>query len=122
MAPSSRTPKGSPNRCPVCGNLLRIEPSQPPGDAPCPTCGHLLWFLREEVSPSERWPAADAQTLRDQLDHVLSMLTAVQRQIIELRLHGRSNEEIAAQLGVYDRTIRRALSFVRALVQGGQAP
>jgi acyl carrier protein len=22
-----------------------VEPSQPPGDAPCPRCGTLLWFL-----------------------------------------------------------------------------
>jgi acyl carrier protein len=41
---SSRTPEGSPNRCPICGNLVRIEPSLF-GEAPCPCCGHLLWFL-----------------------------------------------------------------------------
>jgi acyl carrier protein len=23
-----------------------MEPSQPPGDAPCPQCGTLLWFLK----------------------------------------------------------------------------
>jgi hypothetical protein len=28
----------------VCGNFVRLEPSRPPGDAPCPSCGHLLWF------------------------------------------------------------------------------
>jgi len=44
MKPSSRTPEGEPNRCPVCGHEVRIEPSYPPGDAPCPCCGHLLWF------------------------------------------------------------------------------
>lgn len=44
MEPSSRTPEGEPNRCPVCGKRLRIEPSRPPGDAPCPHCGHLIWF------------------------------------------------------------------------------
>lgn len=44
MKPSSRTPEGHSNHCPVCGKNLRIEPSQPPGDAPCPHCGHLLWF------------------------------------------------------------------------------
>ena len=44
MEPSTRTPEGEPNRCPVCGKDLRIEPSRPPGDAPCPHCGHLLWF------------------------------------------------------------------------------
>jgi hypothetical protein len=44
MRPSSRTPEGEPNRCPVCGNRLCLEPSVPPGDAPCPFCGVLLWF------------------------------------------------------------------------------
>ena len=44
MEPSTRTPEGEPNRCPVCGKPLQIEPSRPPGDAPCPHCGYLLWF------------------------------------------------------------------------------
>jgi acyl carrier protein len=42
---SSRTPEGSPNDCPVCGAFVHIEPSRPPGDAPCPSCGTLLWFV-----------------------------------------------------------------------------
>jgi acyl carrier protein len=29
----------------VCRNKVRIEPSRPFGDAPCPACGSLLWFL-----------------------------------------------------------------------------
>jgi hypothetical protein len=41
---SSRTPEGWPKHCPVCGRDIRIEPSTPPGDAPCPNCGLLLWF------------------------------------------------------------------------------
>lgn len=48
MVISSRTPEGSPNLCPVCGVDIRIEPSTPPGDAPCPACGHLLWFTWED--------------------------------------------------------------------------
>ncbi len=46
---SSRTPEGLPNRCPICGNELRIEPSEPLNDAPCPHCGQLLWFVRSEA-------------------------------------------------------------------------
>ena len=41
---STRTPEGMPNRCPICGNDVAIVPSIPPGDAPCPHCGSLLWF------------------------------------------------------------------------------
>ena len=45
MRISSRTPEGVPNRCPVCRGDIRIEPSLPFGDAPCPKCGCLLWFI-----------------------------------------------------------------------------
>ena len=47
MTIASRTPEGRPNHCPVCGHDLKLEPSDPPGDAPCPRCGHLVWFSRE---------------------------------------------------------------------------
>ena len=42
---SSRTPEGEWNHCPVCRNQVRVEPSRPFGDATCPACGSLLWFL-----------------------------------------------------------------------------
>ncbi len=45
MTISSRTPEGSPGKCPICDNDICIEPSLPYGDAPCPNCGALLWFL-----------------------------------------------------------------------------
>jgi hypothetical protein len=53
MKPSSRTPEGEPNCCPICGNKLRLEPSDPPGDAPCPFCGCLLWFRAVAGSGSD---------------------------------------------------------------------
>jgi PTS system nitrogen regulatory IIA component len=43
MNPSTRTPEGEPNRCPICGKSVVIEPSAP-RDAPCSHCGALLWF------------------------------------------------------------------------------
>ena len=60
MVISSRTPEGVPNRCPICGNSVRTEPSNPFSDAPCNHCGHLLWFasLRSElpiVQPPRNW-------------------------------------------------------------------
>src|SRR5579864_6191239 len=45
MEISSRTPEGIPNRCPVCRNEVKVDPSTPTGDAPCPHCGTLLWFV-----------------------------------------------------------------------------
>jgi serine/threonine protein kinase len=50
MTISSRTPEGLPNRCPVCGADVRVEPSNLAGDAPCPQCGHLLWFVNQRFS------------------------------------------------------------------------
>jgi len=47
MAVSSRTPEGQPNQCPICDSIFRIEPSSPFGDAPCPSCGTLLWFAKQ---------------------------------------------------------------------------
>src|SRR5262245_3516411 len=44
MPPSDRTPEGEPNRCPVCGHAVLLEPSLTSGDATCPNCGLLLWF------------------------------------------------------------------------------
>ena len=44
MVISSRTPEGLPNYCPVCDAHFLLEPSDPAGDAPCPNCGHLVWF------------------------------------------------------------------------------
>ncbi len=58
MVISSRTPEGTPNHCPVCGNDLRLEPSLPTLDAPCPHCGHLLWFRSDRASVMEQ-KAAD---------------------------------------------------------------
>ena len=46
MTVSSRTPEGQPNHCPICDSRIIIEPSQPFGEAPCPSCGQLLWFTR----------------------------------------------------------------------------
>ena len=44
MTVSSRTPEGYPADCPLCGAATNLEFSDPAGDAPCPSCGHLLWM------------------------------------------------------------------------------
>jgi hypothetical protein len=65
MQPSSRTPEGEPSFCPVCGKDVCIEPTRPPGDAPCPHCGTLLWF-----------PGQPAPQLTTAWDYGLQMLKA----------------------------------------------
>ena len=54
MTVSSRTPEGLPHRCPVCGKVAAIEPSSPGGDSTCPSCGHLLWWLRDQFASKLR--------------------------------------------------------------------
>jgi hypothetical protein len=48
MGISSRTPEGEPQHCPVCHQEIVIDPSQPLGDAPCPHCGCLLYFVSDD--------------------------------------------------------------------------
>ncbi|MFL5340777.1 MAG: phosphopantetheine-binding protein [Gemmataceae bacterium] len=49
MIISSRTPEGSPERCPVCGKLDRLERSDPTGEFICPSCGSLFVRLRDRL-------------------------------------------------------------------------
>jgi RNA polymerase sigma-70 factor (ECF subfamily) len=74
-------------------------------------------LLDREPTPLE------AVTFLDQLEHFLGRLRPQERQIIEMRLQGCSNDEIAEKLGIYDRKIRRAIEHVRVLAeQEGLSP
>jgi anti-anti-sigma factor len=68
MVISSRTPEGQPNHCPVCKSELRIEPSDPAGDAPCPRCGHLLWFTWEDLGTEQLFKPTDRVLSPESLD------------------------------------------------------
>jgi acyl carrier protein len=50
MAVFSRTPEGTPHRCPVCGKESFVESSIPTGDSCCPSCGQLLWWFRDRLA------------------------------------------------------------------------
>jgi acyl carrier protein len=72
---SSRTPEGVPNRCPICDSSLCIEPSQPACDAPCPSCGTLLWF----ASPSGL--VYESKTVAPILDRICECLGVSKEQV-----------------------------------------
>jgi RNA polymerase sigma-70 factor (ECF subfamily) len=58
----------------------------------------------------DRGPTPEAEvTYLDQLDHLLAQLKPEERTILEMRLQGYKAEEIAKQLNVSDRTVRRIL-------------
>ena len=53
----------------------------------------------------------------DQLEHLLARLCPRDRRLLQLRLQGYRNEEIARELGTSDRHVRRVLKRIRALVE-----
>lgn len=63
----------------------------------------------------DRGPAAeDLVAFRDQLEHVLATLDDEERRVLELRLGGASEEEVAAAAGCSERTVRRILRRLEA--------
>lgn len=55
----------------------------------------------------------EAARAADQLESLLSVLSADEREIVVQRLQGWTNSEIAEQLGVSEKTVRRALVRIR---------
>ena len=53
----------------------------------------------------------------DQLEHFLGQLVPQEREILEMRLQGFSNDEIAKKLGIYDRKIRRVIEHIRLIAE-----
>lgn len=67
-----------------------------------------------EGSPAEQ-QAADVE-IRDLLDRVCEMLDAQDRHIIQLRLQGYEQAEVAQRLGMSLRTIERRLQRIRSVL------
>jgi mannitol/fructose-specific phosphotransferase system IIA component (Ntr-type) len=92
MPPSSRTPDGEPNRCPVCSHDVVLEPSRPSGDATCPYCGQLLWFpvsagswglLRLRISdPGVRTNAQAIAVILDRLIETAGLAAELREEIL----------------------------------------
>jgi hypothetical protein len=102
---SSRTPEGDPNRCAVCGHRCRVEPSCLSPDAPCPSCGHLLWFPADTRKPARR--AAD-RPRRQQ-----NPPTVREPQVQAQRLVSRLIRRAEGRLGKPGAAVRAVLSEVR---------
>jgi RNA polymerase sigma-70 factor (ECF subfamily) len=66
----------------------------------------------------DKEPTAEAQVaFLDQLDRFLRKLKPQEREILEMRLQGHSNDEIAQKLNLYDRKIRRVIEHVRSIAE-----
>lgn len=71
MTISSRTPEGEGGSCPLCQARVVVEPSIFFGDATCPRCGQLLWFLQ---SPQESrfFAAEDSADVKDRITELIA--------------------------------------------------
>lgn len=75
-----------------------------------------------ELLDREPSPEATAAFI-DQFTNFMSRMKEDERQVLEMRMQGYSNEEISAKLGIYDRKIRRIIERVRGLAeQAGLSP
>ena len=60
-----------------------------------------------------------ANQFLDQVEHLVNRLSPNHREILELRMQGYKDVEIAKKLNVSDRTIRRAMEQVRHCAEQG---
>jgi RNA polymerase sigma-70 factor (ECF subfamily) len=59
----------------------------------------------------------EANQFVDELEHFLARLRPEDRQILQMRMHGYKDVEIAQRLGISDRKIRRLMERIRGLAQ-----
>ena len=77
MKTPSRTPEGESNQCPVCGKTVRLEPSSPANDAPCPYCGTLLWFDKANTEGEE--PPRDPDSIGRTKQQIRTLVREIAR-------------------------------------------
>ena len=68
---------------------------------------HMMSLLASEPTPE------DTVALYDQMDHFLGQLGTEDRLILQMRMEGYTNVEIAEKLDITDRKIRRLLERIR---------
>lgn len=110
---SGLLPDGFSGRCPICQAIVSAEPSEPAGDAPCPKCGHLIWWFKNKLSPlagrnvSSNLQKPDERYLRD--------LAAESLDVVELIMEIEDEFGITISDDDYDgfRTLGDVIRFLR---------
>jgi anti-anti-sigma factor len=112
MPISSRTPEGRPNCCPVYGATLKIEPSDPAGDAPCAQCGQLLWFDGETIGDLQIVKPSGILQNPDSFDSLVEE--------IELRRRTRVDRDLSQVPYISSAVLARLIDFKKkvALAKG----
>jgi hypothetical protein len=78
MTVSSRTPEGQPGTCPICSASVVVEPSILFGDATCPRCGQLLWFVQISEQ-SIFFPERSSMPSKDRVAEYIAVQLGVDR-------------------------------------------
>jgi acyl carrier protein len=78
MTISSRTPEGQPTSCPLCLANVIVEPSVFIGDATCPRCGQLLWFI-QTADTARLFDAEQSQERKDRILEIIANQLGVDR-------------------------------------------
>jgi acyl carrier protein len=81
MTISSRTPEGEPTTCPLCLADVIVEPTVLIGDATCPRCGQLLWFI-QAAGTTRLFDAQKSSPPRDRVIDVIAEQLGVDREKI----------------------------------------
>lgn len=72
------------------------------------------------VRAPARGESPDAEAaFRDQLGHLLAAMSDTERRVIDLRIAGRTQEEIANELGCTERTVRRTMRRLESRLTEG---
>lgn len=71
--------------------------------------------IPREVAASDPSPSQDAQA-RERLARILEGRTPVEAEVIQLRRQGLTFSEIAEQIGLHERTVRRIMEAIRRTV------
>ncbi|AGA31075.1 RNA polymerase sigma factor [Singulisphaera acidiphila] len=77
--------------------------------------------IPREVIASDPSPSQDAQA-RERLDQLLEGRSPREAEVIELRRQGLTFEEIAAQTGLHERTVRRVIETIRRRMDARKDP
>jgi acyl carrier protein len=78
MTISSRTPEGEPTSCPLCLANVIVEPSVFIGDATCPQCGQLLWFI-QTTDATRLFDAQESPDTKDRIVEIIANQLGVDR-------------------------------------------
>jgi acyl carrier protein len=116
MSVSSRTPEGYPSVCPLCGAATNLEFSDPSGDAPCPSCGHLLWLSSNLLECFQRHFSQSLGVAPERItpDTAFSDLGVTSLDTVELVMEFEEEFDVSIPADVADRleTIGEAVRYL----------